>query len=260
MMQKQTFSRLMVSLISALCVCIGAAQAQERSPVRPTGNSASPMESPRPSPPRPESGPGLESSTNSAPSASSPIAAPPRPAQQKPSTPSNPDFNFLFSGGYNVGGELLADSGASYADTKSIKTGQGFEFRLGFENRFRNQTAVQMTVGYHVDSSSGSNGTVSFSRVPVELLGFIGGINQQWRFGLGLRKATNANFSSTDNLSLIGGSGQAESSLGWIISAEYRFNPNFGLGLRHVRESYLFDGMTERLDGSYTGFIISGYF
>jgi hypothetical protein len=260
MMQKKIFNRLAVSLMSALCVYIGVAQAQERSPLRPTGNNASPMDSPRPSPTRAASEPGIESPSNSAPRTGSPIAAPPRPAQLQPSAPSNPDFNFLLSGGYNIGGELLADSGASYADTKSIKTGQGFEFRLGFENRFRNQTAVQMTVGYHVDSSYGANGTVSFSRVPVELLGFIGGIHEQWRLGLGLRKATNAHFSSTDNLSLIGGSGQAQSSLGWIISAEYRFNPKFGLGLRHVRESYLFDGMTERLNGNHTGFIISGYF
>jgi hypothetical protein len=256
MMKTKISLSLTVLLIGTLSGLMGMAHAQERSPVRPTANVANPISPLN----RPESGESLNVPANSASSVNSPIVAPPRPTAQKTSTPNNPDFNFLFSGGYNAGGELLADSGTSYADTKSIKTGQGFEFRLGFENRFRNQTAVQMTVGYHVDSSSGSNGTVSFSRVPVELLGFIGGINQQFRFGLGLRKATNANFSSTDNLSLIGGSGQAESSLGWIISAEYRFNPNFGLGLRHVRESYLFDGKTERLDGNYTGFVVSGYF
>jgi hypothetical protein len=233
-----------VVLLGAVFIHVGQVQAQERSPSRFSATQPSQAIDAR-----------TDASFDPSSSAMSPRSAPPRPVNSV-----NPDFRYLLSLGYNAGGERLADGGLNAADTKSIKSGQGLEMRIGLEQRLGHDVALQFSLGYHTDTSRGANGSATFSRVPFEFLGFLGGLDAQWRFGGGVRKATHAKFESTEGLSIFGGNGQARSSLGFVIGAEYRFNPHFGFGFRHVRESYSFEGVTQNVKGSHTGFNLCAYF
>src|SRR5262245_28206956 len=93
--------------------------------------------------------------------------------------------------GLTGGGDTLATVVYTDGSTDSIKAGGlvhvfgGAEFSLG------SAVTMQATIGYHVDETSGaSNGSLRFSRYPVELLGHFQ-VAPQVRLGGGARFINN---------------------------------------------------------------------
>jgi hypothetical protein len=133
------------------------------------------------------------------------------------------------------GGETLATVTYTDGSTQKIRSGGLVHLFGGVE--YESATfAVQANVGYHVDDSNARNGSVKFSRVPVELIGFWR-TTEQVRLGLGLRKATGAKLSSSGAAANVGG-GSLDSKPGVIVQGEYAFSPTVGLLLRFVAEDY----------------------
>jgi hypothetical protein len=157
--------------------------------------------------------------------------------------------------GVTGGGDTLATVVYTDGSTDSIKGGGlvhvfgGAEFRLGSE------VTVQATIGYHVDETTGaSNGSLRFSRYPIELLAHYA-ITPNFRLGGGARFVNSAKIDSRGVLS--GARVDFDSTVGGVIEGEYLVTPSIGLKLRAVSEKYKVGGVSA--DGNHVGFYFSWY-
>lgn len=144
----------------------------------------------------------------------------------------------IIGAGLTVGGKTLASARMSDGSTQRVSSGGlismfgGLEYRAAPDAPF----TVQATIGYHVDDTDASNGSISFSRVPVELITFWNP-NAQFRFGLGLRKATNAKLSSSGAANSVPDVSMS-SDLGLVLQGDYYLSPQMSTFLRLVSERY----------------------
>lgn len=157
--------------------------------------------------------------------------------------------------GLTGGGDTLATVVYTDGSTDSIKGGGlvhvfgGAEFRLGTE------VTMQATVGYHVDETTGaSNGSLRFSRYPIELLAHYH-VTPQFKLGGGARFVNSAKIDSRGVLS--GARVDFDSTVGAVVEGEYLVTPNIGLKLRFVSEKYKVGGVSA--DGNHAGFYFSWY-
>ncbi|MEJ2693905.1 MAG: hypothetical protein P8166_12850, partial [Candidatus Thiodiazotropha sp.] len=94
------------------------------------------------------------------------------------------------------------------------------------------------------------NGSVSFSRIPLEFMGLYN--SGPHTLGAGLTY----HLSPELDLSDMGlGSYDADNALGLVLMYEYTFQGNFALGLRYTDISYDFEGV-EDVDGSNVGLLM----
>jgi hypothetical protein len=134
------------------------------------------------------------------------------------------------------GGEKLATVTYTNGTSQNIKSGGLLHIFGGVEFVATDAFSLQATVGYHVDDSNAKNGSVKFSRVPVEVLGFWKAADT-WRLGLGLRKTSSAKLTSSGDASNIGNL-KLDSRLGAVLQGEYLFNPSGSVFVRYVGEKY----------------------
>lgn len=155
-------------------------------------------------------------------------------------------LNALVTGG----GETLATVEYTDGTSKDISSGGLIQLSAGLEYRQADSpVAVQVTLGYHVDNSTASNGSVRFSRFPLEAL--VMWQPQDWlRAGVGFRKALNADLRSSGAASSVGNF-DFKSQLGMVVQGEYVVNRNFSIVLRWVSEKYEVNGAD--IDGSHVG-------
>jgi hypothetical protein len=189
--------------------------------------------------------------------------SPRRPDSQRAhQSQSNSGLKFLAGVGLSFGGDKILEASYTSGGTAQLTAGGGFEFKAGLENSLGNGYALQGTVGYHFQSPQGKDGSMTFSRVPIELIGFKE-IAQNFRLGLGLRKATNPSYTTEGVLAGLG-SGSGSSSLGYVLTGEYIASEKVGLALRLVNESYELDNSvtnsTKTYNGSHIGFLANFYF
>jgi hypothetical protein len=112
---------------------------------------------------------------------------------------------------------------------------------------------IQATVGYHFDRASASNGSVSFSRVPFEVLGFWN-VNDHWRLGGGLRKATSSEFDVSGVLNDYATDFNMRTSVGFVLQGEYQFGQHASVFVRYVDEKYKSNYLVGgEVDGSHGG-------
>ena len=113
--------------------------------------------------------------------------------------------------------------------------------------------AIQTTLGYHFDRVDASNATLSFSRLPLEVLGFWNA-DQHIRLGGGLRKALNARFETSGDASQDFPDFNMRSSIGFVLQGEYLFNEHMSLFVRYVDESYKSNRLVGgEVDGNHGG-------
>jgi hypothetical protein len=171
---------------------------------------------------------------------------------------SGPQFRFLAGAGITFGGDTLANVRFSDGSNEKIHGGGlvmlygGGEFRLG------TAMSVQATIGYHVDDSSGaSNGSVRFTRVPLDLLLYYH-VNEQWRIGAGVQRVSGPELKGSgvaSNIHL-----KFDDATGTVIEGEYLFNPKMGAKLRYVNEKFTPQGGGPDADGSHFGLLFNYYF
>ena len=90
-------------------------------------------------------------------------------------------FRPLLGATITGGGETLATVLYTDGSTQEVRSGGLVHLFAGIEYQGAG-FAVQANVGYHVDDTSGRNGSVKFARVPVELLGFWRVSHTWWNF------------------------------------------------------------------------------
>jgi len=158
--------------------------------------------------------------------------------------------------GVTGGGETLATVVYNDGSTDSIKSGGLVHFYGGAEFRVAPQFTIQANVGYHVDRTSGySNGSIRFSRYPIELLGHIA-VTPSVRLGGGARFVNNAKIDTSGVLS--GTRVDFDNTVGGVVEAEWLVLPSLGLKVRYVSERYKTNGVS--VDANHGGFYGTWYF
>ncbi len=170
-------------------------------------------------------------------------------------------LRFVVGLGLAAGGDKLVTSvlveetgERSFVDTKA---GNGAGPVLGIDYRLSPAFSMQATVAYLTDMTEASNGSVRFSRYPIELIGYFHP-SDTVRVGAGLRSVNNVTLS---------GSGYAEGydaefgdTNGVLLEVEYAPSPTWGVKLRGVKEDYKIRGYSKRISGDHVGLVASYYF
>lgn len=135
------------------------------------------------------------------------------------------------------GGDTLASVVYTDGSGYDIKAGSLFQFSGGIEiSPEESPVSYQLSLGYHFDRVNASNGTIKFTRMPLEGLALYA-VNENWRFGGGLRKALSPKYSEAiDGYS--SGSTNLTSALGIVLQGEYLPSPKYSVFVRYVSEKF----------------------
>lgn len=167
-------------------------------------------------------------------------------------------FKFLLGIGLTYGGDTLITVPFTDGTTDDIKAGGLIHMYGGGEYQFNDKFALQATVGYHVnDTRAASNGSVRFTRVPVDLLALYS-VTDKVRLGAGAQFVSGPELKGSGVASNV--SQKYDSTTGAILEGEYLFTPHMGLKLRYVAEKFKPSNGGEKIDGSYGGVLFSYYF
>lgn len=163
----------------------------------------------------------------------------------------------LTFGGDQIGNDLNYDDGTS----KSIQAGGFGDFRVGVEYApVGLPVTFQANLAYHFDTANAKNGRASFDRLPLELLTHYA-FNENWRVGLGLRKALSAETKSSGAATGYVRAEKYESSMGVVAEVEYLITPQFGVKVRGVSEKYKPESNPNReVSGDHIGVLATYYF
>jgi hypothetical protein len=169
-------------------------------------------------------------------------------AQSRPGSAVRPFLGLGFTGG----GDELASVDFSNGSSTSVHAGGLVDFKAGVDMLLPGPFSMQLSLGYHVDSADGSNGSYTFSRMPLELLGYVSPIDK-FRLGLGVRSAIDSHISSSGVLA--GNNASFTSTVGVILEGEYFPFRSLGIKVRAVSEKYKGKGINSGLtfDGTHGG-------
>jgi hypothetical protein len=164
------------------------------------------------------------------------------------------ELRFAFGIGLTGGGDKLATAVFDDGSTTSIRAGGLVQIGGGLLwQPAGGPVAVQSTINYHVDEVSAFNGSLRFSRYPLEVLGFYTGV-PRWRFGAGPRFV----FSPRLKVDVPGDNSTItfEDTVGAVAEVGYRFGDYMWLNLRLTGETYKIksiNGTTIRSDSDVSG-------
>jgi len=168
--------------------------------------------------------------------------------------PAGRDLRFAFDVGFTGGGDELATVTFTDGSTRSIRAGGLVHFGTGLLwQPAGGPVALQTTINYHFDDVYAANGTLRFSRYPLEVLGFFTGL-PNWRFGAGPRFV----FSPRLKVDLPGENSTVtfDDTIGAVAEAGYRIGNYMWINLRLTAERYKvksFNGTNVRADSDVSG-------
>jgi hypothetical protein len=168
----------------------------------------------------------------------------------------------LFAGfGFVNGGESISSGNITNTTTGNqtpydVKTASGPQFRLGADYRIASRLTLQGSIGYSANDPMGYNGSLTFTTIPVELLGFVN-LTDALRIGGGVRK-TSAEMTATGVAANWPEVGMYSSNTGAVVEAQYLFpisagqpgnqTSQFGVSLRYVAESFSHNAISYKGD------------
>jgi hypothetical protein len=146
--------------------------------------------------------------------------------------------------GLTFGGDLIREQPFNDGSTQKLTAGQLLHLYGGARYFVSPDMSVSTTIGYHVDDVTASNGSLKFSRFPLEVLGQMRATEQIW-VGAGLRKALSPSYSATGAgvTPGINPNPTVTSSPGFVLSSAYQISDMLGFSLRYVIENYKVDGV-----------------
>jgi hypothetical protein len=179
------------------------------------------------------------------------------------------NWRFLAGIGIAGGGEqITAGTITTIGTTESrpfqINVGDGMQFRVGADYRLLPRVTLQGSVAYSTTGPSGTNGSFTFTTVPLEFLGFID-ITTSLRLGGGVRKSQ-ADMKTTGVAEDWIGSGTYTGSDGGVVELQYltpfsaQDKTQFGVSLRYVTETFTHDRTGTRFNGNHYELAAALYF
>jgi hypothetical protein len=163
-----------------------------------------------------------------------------QPAMNRPTYAQNiatkPGAHLVLIAGFTSGGDTIATATYSDGSSKNVKGGGLAQFGLGASYQFQNTPlALLLSANYHYHTAAASNGDITFSRVPIEVLAYYTGV-ERCRFGAGVRLVNSPVASktingSTDKITF-------DKTTGTVVEFGYKMAPSTWLNLRYVSEKY----------------------
>jgi hypothetical protein len=162
---------------------------------------------------------------------------------------------WLFGINYDAGGDDIATVVFTDGSSSTLSANEGLHFYVGknFANGVDSPWHTHASIGYKTGSVNATNGDLSWSSWPLEVMEFYN--MEKVRFGGGLvyqlnPKAEGSGFASGLNLEL-------DNALGFVLQFEYRLTPaaqnGMALGLRYTNISYSSINLTSEVNGSTIG-------
>jgi hypothetical protein len=175
---------------------------------------------------------------------------------QRPGADVRPFVGF----GVTFGGDRLESFDFSNGTSSDVRAGGLVDFRGGVDFLIAGPFSGQASVGYHFDSANGNNGDYTFSRVPLELIGYVS-VAPSFRLGAGLRKSLDVRVESDGVVS--GFDSNFKSNTGFILEGEYFPWQRVGIKVRYVNEKFTGKDGTyrgQKFDGAHGGIYGVYYF
>jgi hypothetical protein len=169
--------------------------------------------------------------------------------------PATQPVRLLLGIGLSGGGDKLASGQYDDGSTVDIHAGGLVYLTAGIDYHIIPEFSLQGTINYHVDDQSAWNGDFRFERFPIELIGYYQP-NPAFRVGGGIRYTMSPKLSSNGNAPEANASYDNTTSA--VVEAEYFTDPNFGIKLRYVHETFKTRG--REIDGSHVGISANFYF
>ncbi len=176
-------------------------------------------------------------------------------AQAETVAPPYQPVRFLFGVGLSGGGDKLASGQYEDGSAVDIRAGGLVYLTAGVDYHLIPEFSLQGTINYHVDDQSAWNGDFRFERFPIELIGYYQP-NPVFRVGGGVRYTVSPRLSSNGNAPEANASYANTTSA--VVEAEYFADPNTGIKLRYVHETFKARG--REIDGSHVGISANFYF
>jgi hypothetical protein len=176
-------------------------------------------------------------------------------AQAQTIAPPPEPVRLLLGIGLSGGGDKLASGQYEDGSTADVRAGGFVYLTAGIDYHICPEFSLQGTINYHVDDASAWNGDLKFERFPVELIGYYQP-NPVFRVGGGVRYTVSPKLSSNGNAPEANASFRNTTSA--VAEAEYFTDPNFGIKLRYVHETFKARG--REIDGSHVGISANVYF
>ncbi|MBN1940086.1 MAG: hypothetical protein JW843_10890 [Candidatus Aminicenantes bacterium] len=179
------------------------------------------------------------------------------PAQTDPqvSSPASKPVRFFLGSNMTIGGDTLVKMYMRDDTEQTLKAGTLLDIKGGIIYDIAPNVFLRGSLGIHYGglsarTNSDKEGTVAFSRFPLEIMVFFRATDRL-SFGAGVRKAVGAVLKGSDAFSYFG-SLDLESSMGLILEAEYRLK-QWGIVVRYVSERYRSGSSGNWKDGGHIG-------
>ena len=165
-----------------------------------------------------------------------------------------------YMGGIQVsgGGDHLFLGKYSDGTKVDVTAGGGLLVNLGVNHKFNSSLNLQTTLGLHTDGTLATNGNASFTRFPLEVMGFYQ-FNDQYRIGVGARKSLAAKL-STSGVATYQPSAEFNASVGQVIELQYllgkpnkKSNAKTAVNFRYVKETYTEKTYGIKVKGNHVG-------
>jgi len=167
-------------------------------------------------------------------------------------------MRFFIGMGLTGGGDEIASVYYDDGDEGDVTFGSLVQLGGGVDYRINSDLSLQASFHTHVSSQGADNGSVRFTRLPMELIGYYN-VSPQWRVGVGARYVSNARIRSRGAAANIGNF-DIDNTVGGLVEAEYLVSSRVGVKLRYVSEKYEVSGLRGKLDGSHVGVFGNFYF
>lgn len=160
--------------------------------------------------------------------------------------------------GIDVGGDTIVTAVYSDGKTANLKAHQGFVF-YGGGVMVTGDFETQATIGYKFSRLNGSNGSITFNAIPVELMEFYRTTNV--RMGLGVSYQSNANL----NIDVLGssknGTRKYGNPLGTVLQIGWApVSGPLSIDLRYTLIKYIDSTSSEEYNGNTAGIYMSFFF
>lgn len=165
------------------------------------------------------------------------------------------DRSFHFKMGYDTGGDTLVTVLFVGGDTEKIKANDGLYFGAGVSMvNDAKDVETEFSLSYKFDEITGSNGDLTFSRLPLDALVFYR--LPSVRLGGGVTYHINPDL---DGSGVVGGLNvKFEDALGFVLQADWRLTEKMNLGLRYTVLDYEVEGTGGKVDSNGIGIVFSG--
>jgi hypothetical protein len=158
----------------------------------------------------------------------------------------------------DVGGDTIVDLIYTNGDTTTLKGGQLVTFSGGLVYRPQGKDfMLEATLGYKFDKANGSNGTVEFTRFPLDVIASYPAGSH--RVGGGLTFHMNPKY-RCDVSGVCADNIQFSNAMGLVLQYGYNFGTGFDVGARVTSIKYKPQGGGPELDGSGVGFFFGFVF